>query len=153
MSIRPVSAVLHSSQLLKIILSVTKDMRQSHDHPRPHLWLHPEHVHPDMTQCVRNQLIGSVNAVSLFTWHVKAWFIGEMMETDRGMDRTLWPLQHIISVALMHLSLLLNQPSWSVGALCMITTPYAEINTPVLEHIGHTQHVLELWLFQSYLKG
>lgn len=41
---------------------------------------------------------------------LKARFTGEMIETDRGMGRTLRPLQHIISVALIRLSLSLNQP-------------------------------------------
>lgn len=40
---------------------------------------------------------------------LKARFIGEIIETDRGMGGSIRPFQHI-SVALMHLSLLLNQP-------------------------------------------
>lgn len=61
---------------------------------------------------------------------LKARFIGEMIETDREMGRTLQPLQHVISVALTHLSLLLYQPLWSAGPLCMITTLNIEINRP-----------------------
>lgn len=86
-------------------------------------------------------------------WQVKAWFICRMIETDRGMGRTLRPLKHIISVALVHVSLLLYQPLWSTRALCVIATPQTQINMAVLEVAGHTEHVLELWLFQSRTIG
>lgn len=50
--------------------------------------------------------------------------MGEMIETDRGMGRTLRPLHHITRVPLTYLSLMLNQPVWSAAALCMIATQH-----------------------------
>lgn len=60
---------------------------------------------------------------------LKAQFIGKAIETVGGMGGSMRPLQHIMSVAPLHLSLLLNQPLPSTRALCMITTLHIEISS------------------------